>query len=80
MTEYEKEWVFPICAVFASVIVGGVMVIGAGTLDYQLRTKDYQLRTNNYQTALKMITECRVQTKLNPDEICGKIPTWEQYK
>ena len=80
MTEYDEEWVFPICAVFASVIVGGVMVIGAGTLDYQLRTKDYTLKTNNYQTSLKMITECRVQTKANSDEICGKIPTWEQYK
>jgi hypothetical protein len=73
MTEYDEEWVFPICVMFASVIVGGVMVIGAGMLDYTLKT-------NNYQTALKMITECRVQTKLNPDEICGKIPTWEQYK
>ena len=33
-----------------------------------------------YQRALYITTECRVQTKLNPDEICGKIPTWEQYK
>jgi hypothetical protein len=41
---------------------------------------DYTLKTNNYQTALKMTTECRVQTKVNSDEICGKIPTWEQYK
>jgi len=73
MTEYDEEWVFPICVAFASVIVGGVMVIGAGMLDYTLRT-------NNYQTALKMTTECRVQTKVNSDEICGKIPTWEQYK
>jgi hypothetical protein len=73
MTEYDEEWVFPICVVFASVIVSGIMFIGAGTLDYTLKT-------NNYQTALKMTTECRVQTKLNPDEICGKIPTWEQYK
>lgn len=73
MTEYDEEWVFPICAVFASVIVGGIMFIGAGTLDYQLKT-------NNYQTALKMITECRVRAKSSADDTCGKIPTWEQYK
>ena len=73
MTEYEKECVFSICAVLASALVVGVMVIGAGMLDYTLKT-------NNYQTALKMTTECRVQTKVNSDVICGKIPTWEQYK
>ena len=73
MTEYEKECVFSICAVLASALVVGFMLIGAGMLDYTLKT-------NNYQTALKMTTECRVQTKANSDEICGKIPTWEQYK
>jgi Na+/pantothenate symporter len=73
MTEYDKEWLISFSFVFVFVFVVGIMFIGAGTLDYQLKT-------NNYQTALKMITECRVQAKLNPDEICGKIPTWEQYK
>jgi type III secretory pathway component EscU len=78
MTEYEKECVFSICAVLVSALVVGFMLIGAGMLDYTLKT-------NNYQTALKMITECRVQThhqhpKANLDAICGKIPTWEQYK
>ena len=37
-------------------------------------------KITNYQRALTITTACRVQTKLNPDEICGKIPTWEQYK
>jgi len=37
-------------------------------------------KIKNYQRALTITTACRVQTKLNPDEICGKIPTWEQYK
>jgi len=39
-----------------------------------------QQKMINYQRALTITTTCRVQTKLNPDEICGKIPTWEQYK
>jgi hypothetical protein len=73
MTEYDEEWVFPICVAFASVIVGGVMFIEAVTLDYKLKT-------NNYQTSLKMITECRVRAKSSADDTCGKIPTWEQYK
>jgi type III secretory pathway component EscU len=73
MTEYEKECVFSVCAVLVIALVVGFMLIGSGMLDYTLKT-------NNYQTSLKMITECRVQTKANSDEICGKIPTWEQYK
>ena len=39
-----------------------------------------QQKITNYQRALTITTACRVQTKLNPDYICGKIPTWEQYK
>jgi hypothetical protein len=39
-----------------------------------------QQKMINYQRALTITTACRVQTKLNPDEICGKIPTWEKYK
>jgi hypothetical protein len=73
MTEYEKDNLIAMASVFGSALVVGFMLIGAGMLDYTLKT-------NNYQTALKMITECRVQTKANSDEICGKIPTWEQYK
>ena len=73
MTEYEKEWVFSICAVLVSALAVGFVLMGAEMLNYTLKT-------NNYQTALKMTTECRVQTKVNSDEICGKIPTWEQYK
>ena len=73
MTEYEKECVFSICAVLVSALVVGFMLIGAGMLDYTLKT-------NNYQTSLKMITECRVRAKSSADVICGKIPTWEQYK
>ena len=73
MTEYEKDNLIALAIVFAFVFFIGIMFVGAGTLDYKLRT-------NNYQTALKMVTECRVQAKLNPDKICGKIPTWEQYK
>jgi hypothetical protein len=66
MTDYERD-------ILVSGFVVGFMFIWGGMLDYTLKT-------NNYQTALKLVTECRVQTKLNPDEICGKIPTWEQYK
>jgi hypothetical protein len=80
MTDYDRDnliagasTLFGIFFVGVAVIGVGVMVIGPGMLSYILKT-------NNYQTSLKMITECRVQTKVNSDEICGKIPTWEQYK
>jgi hypothetical protein len=78
MTEYERDNLIAAGSVFVSFLIVGIMFIGAGTLDYTLRT-------NNYQTALKVIAECRVQThhqhpKANLDAICGKIPTWEQYK
>ena len=73
MTEYERDNLYAGAGVFFGIFFVGVMFIGAVTLDYKLKT-------NNYQTALKMTTECRVQTKVNSDEICGKIPTWEQYK
>jgi len=39
-----------------------------------------QQKMINYQRALTITTACRVQAKSNADEICGKIPTWEQYK
>ena len=66
MTDYVRD-------ILVSVFVVGVMVIGPGMLSYILKT-------NNYQTSLKLVTECRLQPNINPDEICGKIPTWEQYK
>ena len=37
-------------------------------------------KTTNYQRALTITTACRLQPNINPDVICGKIPTWEQYK
>jgi hypothetical protein len=39
-----------------------------------------QQKITNYQRALTITTACRVQAKSNADYICGKIPTWEQYK
>jgi hypothetical protein len=39
-----------------------------------------QQKITNYQRALTITTACRLQPNINPDVICGKIPTWEQYK
>ena len=39
-----------------------------------------QQKITNYQRALTITTACRVQPNINADEICGKIPTWGQYK
>ena len=39
-----------------------------------------QQKITNYQRALTITTACRLQPNINPDAICGKIPTWEQYK
>jgi len=39
-----------------------------------------QQKITNYHRALTITTACRLQPNINPDEICGKIPTWEQYK
>ena len=39
-----------------------------------------QQKITNYQHALTITTACRVQAKSSADYICGKIPTWEQYK
>ena len=39
-----------------------------------------QQKMENYQRALIITTACRFQPNINPDVICGKIPTWEQYK
>ena len=80
MTDYDRDnliagasTLFGIFFVGVAVIGVGVMVIGPGMLSYTLKT-------NNYQTSLKMIAECRVRAKSSADVICGKIPTWEQYK
>jgi hypothetical protein len=48
----------------------------AGTLEVGIR----QQKIKNYQHALTITTACRLQPNINPDAICGKIPTWEQYK
>ena len=80
MTEYERDNLYAGASVLFGIFFVGVMFIGAGVMFIGAGTLDYTLKTNNYQTALKMTTECRVQTKANSDEICGKIPTWEQYK
>ena len=39
-----------------------------------------QQKMENYQRALIITHACRLQPNINPDAICGKIPTWEQYK
>ena len=39
-----------------------------------------QQKMENYQRALIITHACRLQPNINPDVICGKIPTWEQYK
>ena len=39
-----------------------------------------QQKIKNYQQALIITTACRHQPNINHDVICGKIPTWEQYK
>ena len=39
-----------------------------------------QQKMKNYQRALTITTACRLQPNINPDDTCGKIPTWEQYK
>lgn len=39
-----------------------------------------QQKITNYQRALTITTACRLKSNINADAICGKIPTWEQYK
>jgi len=57
-----------------------VVLVFFGTVAGILEVGTQQQKTTNYQRALTITTACRVQAKLNPDKICGKIPTWEQYK
>jgi hypothetical protein len=57
-----------------------IVLLFSGTVAGILEIDTQQQKTTNYQRALTITTACRVQAKLNPDEICGKIPTWEQYK
>ena len=80
MTDYERDNLIAGASTLFSIFFVGVAVIGVGVMVIGPGMLSYILKTNNYQTSLKMITECRVQTKANSDEICGKIPTWEQYK
>ena len=53
-----------------------VLLILAGIEEMDSR----QQKMKNYQRALTITTACRLQPNINPDAICGKIPTWEQYK
>ena len=53
-----------------------VLLILAGIEEMDSR----QQKMKNYQRALTITTACRLQPNINPDDTCGKIPTWEQYK
>ena len=53
-----------------------VLLILAGIEEMDSR----QQKMKNYQRALAITTACRLQPNINPDDTCGKIPTWEQYK
>ena len=53
-----------------------VLLILAGIEEMDSR----QQTMKNYQRALTITTACRLQPNINPDDTCGKIPTWEQYK
>ena len=53
-----------------------VLLILAGIEEMGTR----QQKMKNYQRALTITTACRLQPNINPDVICGKIPTWVEYK
>lgn len=53
-----------------------VLLILAGIEEMDSRHQ----KMKNYQRALTITTACRLQPNINPDDTCGKIPTWEQYK
>jgi hypothetical protein len=57
-----------------------IVLVFFGTVAGILDSYSQQQKTTNYQRALTITTACRLQPNINPDEICGKIPTWEQYK
>jgi hypothetical protein len=57
-----------------------IVLVFFGTVAGILDSYSQQQKTTNYQRALTITTACRLQPNINPDEICGKIPTWKQYK
>ena len=57
-----------------------IILVFSGTVAGILDSCSQQQKTTNYQDALIITTACRLQPNINPDVICGKIPTWEQYK
>jgi hypothetical protein len=57
-----------------------IILVFSGTVAGILEVGTRQQKIKNYQRALTITTACRLQPNINPDEICGKIPTWEQYK
>jgi hypothetical protein len=57
-----------------------IVLVFSGTVAGILEVGTRQQKIKNYQRALTITTACRLQPNINPDVICGKIPTWEQYK
>ena len=64
-----KTFIFLLIILLFSGTVAGISEVGTR-----------QQKITNYQDALIITTACRLQPNINPDEICGKIPTWGQYK
>jgi hypothetical protein len=64
-----KTFIFMLIVLLFSGTVAGILEVGIR-----------QQKIKNYQQALITTTACRIQPNINPDVICGKIPTWEQYK
>ena len=57
-----------------------IIVLLSGTVAGILEMGTRLQKMENYQRALIITHACRLQPNINPDVICGKIPTWEQYK
>ena len=57
-----------------------IFVLALWILTGILEMDTRQQNMKNYQRALIITTACRFQPNINPDDTCGKIPTWEQYK
>ena len=57
-----------------------IVLVFSGTVAGILESSTRQQKITNYQRALTITTACRLQPNINPDVICGKIPTWDQYK
>jgi hypothetical protein len=57
-----------------------IVLVFFGTVAGIQESYSQHQKIKNYQQALIITTACRLQPNINPDVICGKIPTWEQYK